>query len=185
MEKSRQHLSDHSDTSEYFNRQHVSLTAPQPTDSNTIILNIKFLRNTSAYASDGIPLCFLKDSSPVIVTHLTCILNASIVTGSFPSLWKHAIVIPIFKTGHVNESKDYLPISLLPIISKVLEKVISKQRLSHMEGNHLLSNTQHGFGASLSTDSALLTLSDKLYENIDTKHISLTIFENYRKHLTV
>ena len=146
---------------------------PQPTDSNTIILIIKYLKNTASYDSDGILQRFLRDSLPVIVTYLTCILNTSIVTGSFPSLWKHAIMVPIFKSGDANEPKDYGPISLLPIISKVLEKVITQQLMSHLEENHMLSKTQHGFRASLFTDSALLTLADKIYKNIDTKQLSL------------
>ena len=146
---------------------------PQPTDSNSIILIIKHLKNTSSCGSDGIPLNFLKESLPVVINYLTCIINTSIVTGSFPSMWKHAIVVPIFKSGDINEPKDYRPISLLPIISKVLEKVIAGQLMAHLERNHLLSKTQHGFRASFSTESALLKLSDKLYQNIDTKQLSL------------
>ncbi len=65
------------------------------------------------------------------------------------------------------------PISLLPIISKVLEKVIAAQLTSHLENNHLLSKTQHGFRPKLSTESALLTLSNSLFETIDKKSISL------------
>ena len=177
FEKSQHNLSDQTRTAQpntvSANAPVGSMFRPQPTDSNNIILIIKHLRNTSSYGSDGIPLRFLKDSLPVIITYLTCILNTSIVTGSFPSLWKHAIVVPIFKSGDVNEPKDYRPILLLPIISKVIEKVIAQQLISYLEGNHLLSNTQHGFRASLSTDSSLLKLSHKLYENSDARHLSL------------
>ncbi len=177
FEKSQHNLPNYSNTPQ-LNTDPTCTPAgtmfrPQPTDSNTIILVIKQLRNTSSCGSDGIPLRFLKESLPVIIPYLTCILNTSIVTGCFPSLWKHAIVVPIYKTGDVNEPKNYRPISLLPIISKILEKVIARQLTLYLEENHLLSSTQHGFRASLSTDSALLKLSDKLYENSDTKQLSL------------
>ncbi len=72
------------------------LFLPQPTDSDTIILIIKHFKNTSSCGSDDIPLRFLKESLPVIITYITCIINTSIVTGIFPRSWKHAIVVPIF-----------------------------------------------------------------------------------------
>ena len=146
---------------------------PQPTDSDTIILIIKHLKNTSSCGSDNISLRFIKESLPVIIPYLTCIINTSIATGNFPESWKHAIVVPIFKTGDAMEPKNYRPISLLPIISKVLEKVIAAQLTSHLESNHLLSDTQHGFRPKLSTESALLTLSNSLFDAIDKRNISL------------
>ncbi len=130
FEKSQHNLPNYNNTSQLNTdpafTPAVTMFRPQPTDSNTIILVIKHLKNTSSCGSDGIPLRFLKESLPVIIPYLTCILNTSIVTGSFPSLWKHAIVVPIYKTGDVNEPKNYRPISLLPIISKILEKSDSK-----------------------------------------------------------
>lgn len=150
-----------------------SMFRPQPTDSNTIILIIKHLKNTSSCGSDNISLRFIKESLPVIIPYLTCIINSSIATGNFPESWKHAIVVPIFKTGDAMEPKNYRPISLLPIISKILEKVIAAQLTSHLESNHLLSNTQHGFRPKLSTESALLTLSNSLFDTIDRRNISL------------
>lgn len=110
---------------------------------------------------------------PVIITYLTCIINTSITTGTFPSPWKHPVVVPIFKGGDTSDPKDYRPISLLPIVSKILEKVVTAQLIQHLEGNHLLNSTQHGFRAALSTESALLTLSNKLFKNIDNGNISL------------
>ena len=149
FEKSQHNMPDEGDITQPNadppNTATYNMFRPQPTDSNTIILIIKYLKNTASYGSDGIPLRFLRDSLPVIATYLTCILNTSIVTGSFPSLWKHAIVVPIFKSGDANEPKDYRPISLLSIISKVLEKVIAQQLMSHLEENHMLSKTHHVF----------------------------------------
>ena len=146
---------------------------PQPTDSDTIILIIKHLKNTSSCGSDNISLRFLKESLPITIMYLTCIINSSITTGTFPESWKHAIVVPVFKTGDTMEPKDYRPISLLPIISKVLEKVVAAQLTSHLENNQLLSKTQHGFRPKLSTETALLTLTSSLFQTMDKRNISL------------
>ena len=149
------------------------LFRPQPVDSDTVVLIIKHLKNSNSYGCDGIPLRFLKDSLAVLIPYLTCIINTSIVTGTFPSLWKQAIVVPIHKTGDENEPHNYRPISILPVVSKILEKVIAYQLTNYLEANKLLSKSQHGFRRHLSTETALLSVVNKLYNNIDNKKISL------------
>ncbi len=86
------------------------------------------------------------------------------MTGTFPAIWKHAVV-HIFKSGDAKETKNYRPISPLPIISKVIEKVIPTQLAEHLEGNLLLSNTPR-----LETH---FVHRNRLYENIDRSNISL------------
>ncbi len=95
---------------------------PQPVDTETFILTIKSLNNISSIGADGIPMKFIMDVLYAIAYYLTLIINTSIVTGVFPTLWKHVLVIPIFKNGDVRDQANYRPISLFRIISKVLEK---------------------------------------------------------------
>lgn len=146
---------------------------PQPVDTETIILTIKSLNETSSVGSDDIPLRFIKDSLYATASYLTCIINTSIVTGIFPSSWKHAIVVPLFKSGDTNDLNNYRPISLLPILSKILEKVVAGQLTQFLETNKLLSNTQHGFRPRLSTETALTVITDKIFSNMDSKKVSL------------
>ena len=146
---------------------------PQPVDVDTIILTIKDLNNTTSVGCDGIPLRFIKDSLYVIAFYLTCIINTSIVTGIFPSSWKHAIVVPLFKNGDTNDLNNYRPISLLPILSKILEKIVAGQLTQFLEVNKLLSNTQHGFRPRMSTETALTVITDKIYSNMDSKKICI------------
>ncbi len=92
---------------------------PEPVDTNTVILTIKSLKETKAVGSDGITLRFLKDALPVIISYFTCINNTSLATGIFPTAWKHAMVVLLFKSDDINSVNNYRPISLLPIISKI------------------------------------------------------------------
>lgn len=146
---------------------------PQPVDQNTVILTIKQLRNTKSFGSDNISLRFIKDSLFAIVFYLTTLINTSIVTGIFPASWKHAVVTPLFKNGNPDEIGNYRPVSLLPIFSKILEKVVANQLTSFLERNKLFSPTQHGFRPKLSTETALQVITDKIYDNMDNKKISL------------
>ena len=179
FEKSQQYTNNMSQTlnvNTINNSDHVSRNSPfrpQPVDTATIILTIKHLKETSSHGSDGIPLRFIRDSLPVISPCLTCIINTSIVTGVFPNLWKRAIIVPIFKKGDKNDPSNYRPISLLPILSKILEKIIAAQLTQYLTDNSLLTNTQHGFRPGLSTETALLQVADKLYDNMDNKKISI------------
>ena len=132
---------------------------PQPVDTNTAISAVKDLNTTTSSGSDTTGLRFLRDALCVILPFLTCILNASVVTGVFPAAWKHALVVPLFKNGNHDCLNNYKPLSILPIASKVLKKV-PKQLSCYLESNKLLSNRQHGFRGRLSTETVLNTIID-------------------------
>ena len=134
-----------------------------------------------SFGSEGIPLRFIKDSLPVTIFYILVIINTSIVTLIFPNKWKHPHVLPFFKSGDKEEASNYRPISLLPILSKVLEKVVAMQLMHYLEANHILSNHQHGFRQKLSTETALLKVTEKLYDNIDNKMISLLMLLDLSK----
>ena len=109
------------------------------------------------------------------------IINTSIVTGLYPHLWKHPHVIPFYKNRDVDDVGNYRPISLLPIISKVLEKIVANQLMAFLEYHKLLSNTQHGFRANLSTETALMKINERVYDNIDKQEISLLLLLDLSK----
>lgn len=154
---------------------------PQPIDITTLILIIKDINDTNSCGIDGIQFHFIRDSLPVTIYYILIIINTSIVTGEYPHEWKHPIVIPVFKSGDSEDVSNFRPISLLPIMSKILEKVIASQLMNYLESNKLLSNTQHGFRAHLSTETALLKVTDELYSNIDDKKVSLLLLLDLSK----
>ena len=146
---------------------------PSPVSVDTLILTIKQLNETNAVGIDDIAYRFVIDSLPVTSFYLTVCVNTSIATGDYPSVWRHALVTPTFKSGDPDEITNYRPISILPILSKIIEKVVANQLMDFLEANKLLSNTQHGFRRGLSTETALLDVANKIYDNMDHNKITL------------
>ena len=105
------------------------------------------------------------------------IFNTSIVTGINPDIWKHPYEVPIFKSGDAKNTENYEPVSLLCIISKILEKEVATQLPDILETNHLLCEEQHGFRPNLSTETALLKVPNKIYDNIENKKMPLLLLD--------
>ena len=80
----------------------------------------------------------IKDAASILAAPLTFLINLSLQTGSVPSAWKTAKVIPVFKNGNRTDTDNYRPISALPVMSKILERVVHKQLMDHLERNSLL-----------------------------------------------
>ncbi len=99
-----------------------SLFRPQTVDTNTVILTLKNINKSKSFGSDNISLRFINDSLFVIACYLTDIINTSISTGQFSTAWKHATVTPLFKSGEKDNPSNYRQISILPVLSKILEK---------------------------------------------------------------
>ena len=131
--------------SHYLNKEiHSSFTLMHIDEAaiNKIIYN---LPPKSSSGCDGISSKMLKVIAPAIIKPLTLLINQVLNTGTFPDKLKIATVIPIFKKGDPSLFKNYRPISLLPAISKVLEKIIALQLSSYFEKNKLLFDNQYGF----------------------------------------
>lgn len=89
--------------------------------------------------------CILKNAAPYIPDEITCIYNYSISNSVFPNKWKEAKVTPLHKNGPQNELNNYRPISILPILSKALEKHICDSLSDFLQEFQLLHKTQSGF----------------------------------------
>ena len=89
-----------------------------------------------------------------IVDPLHHIVNLSLQTSTVPAAWKQAKIVPIFKSGDQKQAENYRPISVLPILSKLLEKAVHSQLLTYLEENKLLNDSQYGYRAKRSTQLA-------------------------------
>ena len=97
-----------------------SLWSPQPVQAADVILAISKLKNTKSTGHDQIVLQYIKESLMVTIPNITLIINTSMVTKVFPKPWKHSIIIPIHKSGDIEEPTNFRIINLLPIPSKIL-----------------------------------------------------------------
>ena len=123
----------------------------------------------------------LKSILKILAAQITQIFNVSIRTGSFPTSWKNALVIPIHKKGDLSSVSNYRPISLLPQPGKLLEKLVHNRLTDYIEHNELLSNKQHGFRKHKSTLDALHQLTSQINVNMDKRLPTLVTFIDFKK----
>ena len=129
-----------------------------------ILLNLQV---SKAPGIDNIASIFLKDGTEVICQPITQLINLSIKLSSFPEAAKTAKVKPLFKKGSRLDPKNYRPISLLPILSKIFERVVHDQTQGFLEENRLFYKFQSGFRKNHSTNFSLSYLSDKISSGFD------------------
>ena len=130
---------------------------------------------SKATGIDKISAKILKLASPIISDPITKIINKSISTQIFPEEWKTARVIPLYKKG------NYRPISILPVISKIYEKILYEKLIGYLNEEKLLSDNQFGFRRSHSTSSALLDATNEWYVNMDRGLYNLVVFLDLKK----
>jgi hypothetical protein len=99
----------------------------------------------STSGCDKIPAKTLKYSASVITPSLTNLFNSSIEMGIFPSEWKIATAVAFHKKGSRTDLDNYRPIYILPVISKIFEKILYEQLCEYFPTNNLLSEQQFGF----------------------------------------
>ncbi len=137
---------------------------------------LKSIKRSKSTGIDDLPPNMLKDAAPAISTPLTYLINQSLETGLFPTAWKAAKIIPIHKSGLYSNLDNYRPISILPVLSKVIEKLIHRQLLTFFEENKLLSKFQFGFRPKLLTELATTLLLDDIRRNVDEGKLVGAVF---------
>ena len=94
---------------------------------------------------------------------------------------KIAKIKPLFKTGERDLVKNYRPISILPVFSKLLERIMYNRVYKHVISNNLLYEKQFGFQKQCSTETAILQLSKEIYESFDKNQFTLGVFVDLSK----
>ena len=120
---------------------------------------------------DNISFKLLKVIGKYIVYPLNIIYQHSLFEGSFPRIWKHAAVIPLFKgKGSRSSPANYFPISRCHCLGKLLERIVHPQLTSFLKDNDPLSGKQHGFTTGKSTPTNLLACESSISEMEATGH---------------
>ncbi|PZC76278.1 hypothetical protein B5X24_HaOG204833 [Helicoverpa armigera] len=139
-------------------------------DLHAPIRTKRFKDLPTPWITDNIKLMFkLRDAARV---------NTSIQTNTFPDAWKCAAVRPLPKISDPNSFKDLRPISILPCLSKVLERVVYNQTLNYLEDNNILPDLQSGFRKGRGTATALADVVAKWWDG--RHHVAKGCAENQR-----
>ena len=138
----------------------------EPISEQFVHVELTKLNINKSPGYDGIHAKFLKDASSEIKGVITYLINLSIYTNEFPNELKFAKVKPLFKKNKKTEVENYRPISILCIVSKILERAVHVQLEKYLHDNKLLYSHQSGFRKGHSTDSCLINLLDYIRGSI-------------------
>ncbi len=116
-----------------------------------------------------------------IAGSLTQLFNYSLRTGEIPSEWKMANVTPVLKKGSRVDINNYRPMSVLPTVAKVFERIVHRQLYSYLEENQLLHQEQSGFRPHHSTMDALLKVTDNFRKALDANELLGAVFIDLSK----
>lgn len=150
-------------------------------DSDKVLSIIRSLDVNKAHGWDNVSIRMLKICDETIVPPLINIFTAALNSGTFPSAWKRGNITPCFKKGDKSLVNNYRPVSLLPILGKILEKCIFDVLYSYFEKNKLFTDCQSGFRKGDSCVSQLLAIVHEIFKSfdaspsIDTRGIFLDI----------
>ena len=152
------------------------------TPSLDVVFNLlRKIDEKKATGLDMIPSKLLKMAASIVAPSLTAIFTKSILTGIYPTEWKTARVTPVFKKGVKSDLNNYRPISVIPVVSKVFEKIVYDQLYQYLNDNKLLSSCQSGFRSLHSTLTALLEATNSWSVNIDNGFLNGVVFIDLKK----
>ncbi|CAB4026746.1 Hypothetical predicted protein [Paramuricea clavata] len=130
---------------------------------------------------DKINMRVIKDSLPVILGPLTDIINCSLNTSTYPKAWKKAEVIPLLKDGDHEQASNNRPLSLLPVASKVCEKIVLSQFNTYLTRNNRLSSHQSGNKKHFSTETLSIFVNDTILKAMDNKKLTALVLLDLSK----
>ena len=166
---------------DYMGQQNLNSMFINPVNEAEVIRIIKLCKPKDSMDYDDISMWVLSRIAPQVVKPLVHIFNISFSTGIFPSEMKIAKVIPLFKNGNKSDFSNYRPISLLSQFSKISEKIFNERLQQFLNANNILSNSQYGFRAHMSTVHAALELTESISNYIDSKQHCAGVFIGLKK----
>ena len=129
----------------------------------------------------NIPVSIFKLLADVISPVISDLFNSSLKEKIFPTVLKYAVILPLHKSGKVNDIKNYRPISLLNVMSKIFEKLMKSRIMEFVLSCDIISKDQFGFRAGHDTSDAVLQFLDKVYQSFNEKSYMVSIFLDFSK----
>ena len=131
-----------------------------------VLKEINKLGNRKAIQNTDIPVKILKQNADIFGSYICHFFNVCVDKGTFPSVLKHADITPVFKKGYRGSKENYRPVSILPVISKIFEKLLCNQITPFMD--QFLSKYQCGFRKGFNAQHCLLAMLEKWKKAVDT-----------------
>ena len=146
----------------------------------TVVRLVKVVCGDKQPGMDGIDGKLIGMAVDYVVQPIRHILNTSLKLSIFPQVWKDAKIIPLPKDKKTSFSgPNSRPISLLPALSKILEKAVFNQIQDYFSVNNLLTKYQHAYRKGHSTCTALMQMSDDWYRDLDNKMLCGAVFLDF------
>ena len=152
-----------------------------PTNISEVITIALGIKSKSSTDYNNISNLLVKKIIYNIAEPLAHIFNLSFTSGVFPEPYKIAKILPIYKTGDIFSPVNYRPISLLPALSKILEKLVSSRLTCFIDKYNIIFTGQYGFLKGRSTEHAMLDIIYKITNAIEEKKLCLGLFLDLSK----
>lgn len=153
----------------------------KPVEEADVMTAFHELNNSTSIDIDGLQIKPIRYIFDLILPYITHILNLCVSTAVFPRKMQIARVTVIFKKGDKNQLGNYRPISILPVFSKLLEKVILRNFLQFEEKHKIITAAQYGFRKHRSTELALLDQREYILNELEHNRIVIGIFLDFSK----
>lgn len=151
------------------------------TDEQEVETIIKSLKTECSIGWDDISTQVIKQNMKHLIAPITHICNLSFKTAVFPKALKKSVILPIYKNGDKSSVTNYRPISILPVLSKILERLMNNRLVKYLEKYDLLASNQYGFRRGRSTSDAVSNLNDYIVKALDQGEKCLAIFLDLSK----
>ena len=148
---------------------------PCPSSAHEVFLLIQSLSVDKAPGIDDINVRMLKAVADLISSPLSDIFNASLLQGVFPDSLKSGRITTIYKKGSTADVNNYRPVTILPVLSKVFERLMYNRLYTFLSDNSILCDNQYGFRKGRSTQDALLSFLSGIYNDLDHGKIPIGI----------
>ena len=146
------------------------------TVSEVINIVVKYFEDKLSSGHDNIPAMIIKWCITHIAPILTNIFNDCVNSGHYPKSLKIAKVTPLFKEGDTSVADNYRPISVLPQIDKIFEKLIHERMVAFEKQHKFLKKTQFGFRKGHSTSHGITHLNEQVIDKLEKKKVSALLF---------
>lgn len=133
------------------------------------------LKPNKSDSNGNIPTFVFKEYFHIIGKPLLSLLNSCLIDGTFPDFMKVGTITPLFKKGSRKLITNYRPISVLPTVCKIFEKIVYLQLNSYFESNNLISKSQFGFRRKMSTVHAIQNLIENIFKAFESKIPALSL----------